>query len=110
LTLIETLNHKTEKLAIVRNNFRLLTCYFVISNLIDLSFYFLETKAEFWKQVGDDELKKAIEAEKFNRNVAKNVIIFLGRLHWKRHNTSTRALAEKFPEGGERNGKNKTEK
>ena len=37
-----------------------------------------EETAEFWIKNSEKELKKAVENEKLNTNVAKNVIFFLG--------------------------------
>ena len=45
-----------------------------------MTIYFLETTAVFWEKIGDDELQKALETENLNKNVAKNVILFLGDL------------------------------
>ena len=38
-----------------------------------------EKTAKFWIEASQEELKNAIRLQKFNANVAKNVIIFLGK-------------------------------
>jgi len=40
-----------------------------------------EKTAKFWIEASQEELKNAIRLQKFNANVAKNVIIFLGKFY-----------------------------
>lgn len=39
-----------------------------------------EKTKEYWTEIAAVELKSAIESQKLNTNVAKNVILFLGKL------------------------------
>jgi len=51
-----------------------------------------EETAEYWLKLGREELMAAINLQQLNMNVARNVIIFLGKF-WKRYTQSESSSA-----------------
>ena len=60
--------------------------------LVGQFWYIYISDAKYWNEYGKDQIQRALKAEKLNRNIAKNVVLFIGDGMGITTNTASRIL------------------